>query len=284
MFIKFFENLRQHKVPVSLREYLTFLESVSLELCTYDIDHFYFLGRIIMVKDERHLDKFDRAFSKTFAGIESLSIRDLIDSLDVPEAWLKKLTERVFDKEELEKIAEQKRQAEAAAFLQASEGFIKADPNLGLVGILAQGAAAAAPGLSDVASIRQAEKNIGRNIRKADIEDVLTIKQLENLEAERQRNLAAAAADLAADAEKGSDISDIFKMIDRKTGFTVDKETGTVLLNNQGVTSDVQDAVFNFTNEAIQVGNEFRKTYPTEWRAKTSEWIANNKPQFPEEE
>ena len=104
MFIKFFENLRQHKVPVSLREYLTFIESVSLELCTYDVDHFYFLGRIIMVKDERHLDKFDRAFSKSFAGIESLSIRDLIDSLDVPEAWLKKLTERVFDKEELEKI------------------------------------------------------------------------------------------------------------------------------------------------------------------------------------
>ena len=88
MFIKFFENLRQHKVPVSLREYLTFLESVSLELCTYDVDHFYFLGRIIMVKDERHLDKFDRAFSKTFAGIESLSIRDLIDYLDVHEAWM----------------------------------------------------------------------------------------------------------------------------------------------------------------------------------------------------
>ena len=73
---------------MSLREYLTFLESVSLELCTYDVDHFYFLGRIIMVKDERHLDKFDRAFSKTFAGIESLSITDLIDSLDVPEACL----------------------------------------------------------------------------------------------------------------------------------------------------------------------------------------------------
>ena len=104
MFIKFFENLRQHKVPVRLREYLTFLESVSIELCTYDVDHFYFLGRIIMVKDERHLDKFDIAFSKTFAGIESLSITDLIESLDVPEAWLKKLTERVFDKEELEKI------------------------------------------------------------------------------------------------------------------------------------------------------------------------------------
>ncbi len=104
MFIKFFENLRQYKVPVSLREYLTFLESVSLDMCTYDIDHFYFLGRIIMVKDERHLDKFDRAFSKTFEGIESLSIEDLIESLEVPDSWLKKLTERVFDKSDLEKI------------------------------------------------------------------------------------------------------------------------------------------------------------------------------------
>ena len=104
MFIKFFENLRQHNVPVSLREYLTFLESVSLGLCTYDVNHFYFLGRIIMVKDERHLDKFDRAFSKTFAGIESLSIGNLIESLEVPDSWLKKLTEKVFDKSDLEKI------------------------------------------------------------------------------------------------------------------------------------------------------------------------------------
>ena len=104
MFIKFFENLRQYKVPVSLREYLTFLESVSLDMCTYDVDHFYFLGRITMVKDERHLDKFDRAFSKTFEGIESLSIGDLIESLEVPDSWLKKLTERVFDKSDLEKI------------------------------------------------------------------------------------------------------------------------------------------------------------------------------------
>ena len=104
MFIKFFENLRQYKVPVSLREYLTFLESVSRDMCTYDIDHFYFLGRIIMVKDERHLDKFDRAFSKTFEGIESLSIGDLIESLEVPDSWLKKLTEKVFDKGDLEKM------------------------------------------------------------------------------------------------------------------------------------------------------------------------------------
>ena len=80
MFIKFFENLRLNKVPVSLREYLTFLESVSLGMCTYDINHFYFLGRIIMVKDERHLDKFDRAFSKTFAPIVLISAASVLKS------------------------------------------------------------------------------------------------------------------------------------------------------------------------------------------------------------
>ena len=66
MFIQFFENLRHHKVPVSLREYLTFLKSVSIGLCTHDVNQFYYLGRIIMVKDERHLDKFDRAFSRAY--------------------------------------------------------------------------------------------------------------------------------------------------------------------------------------------------------------------------
>ena len=68
MFIQFFENLRKSGVPVSLREYLTFLEALSKNLATYEIENFYILGRTIMVKDERHLDRFDRAFSYTFNG------------------------------------------------------------------------------------------------------------------------------------------------------------------------------------------------------------------------
>ena len=54
MFIQFFENLRKSGVPVSLREYLTFLEALSKNLATYEIENFYILGRTIMVKDERH--------------------------------------------------------------------------------------------------------------------------------------------------------------------------------------------------------------------------------------
>ncbi len=41
MFIQFFENLRKSGVPVSLREYLTFLEALSKNLATYEIENFY---------------------------------------------------------------------------------------------------------------------------------------------------------------------------------------------------------------------------------------------------
>ncbi|MCP4820166.1 MAG: VWA domain-containing protein, partial [Shimia sp.] len=65
MFLRFFENLRAARVPVSLREYLGFLEALKAGLATYDIDAFYYLGRTIMVKDERNIDKYDRAFATT---------------------------------------------------------------------------------------------------------------------------------------------------------------------------------------------------------------------------
>ena len=37
MFIKFFDNLRKSGIPVSLREYLTFLEALSKNIGTYEI-------------------------------------------------------------------------------------------------------------------------------------------------------------------------------------------------------------------------------------------------------
>ena len=104
MFIQFFENLRKSGVPVSLREYLTFLEALSKNLATYEIENFYILGRTIMVKDERHLDRFDRAFSYTFNGLEEISLQDIINIKELPQDWLMKLAKKHLSKQEMEEI------------------------------------------------------------------------------------------------------------------------------------------------------------------------------------
>ncbi|MGR3272041.1 VWA domain-containing protein [Thalassococcus profundi] len=94
MFIPFFENLRAASVPVSLREYLTFLEGMSRGLATYDVEAFYYLARAAMVKDERHIDRFDRAFAHSFKGLEQISAADVLEAVDLPEDWLRKMSEK----------------------------------------------------------------------------------------------------------------------------------------------------------------------------------------------
>jgi uncharacterized protein with von Willebrand factor type A (vWA) domain len=94
MFLPFFDNLRKNGVPVSLREFLSFLEGMKAGLATYDIEAFYFLARTIMVKDERHLDKFDRAFSATFEGLEHIPDDAVMEAVDIPAEWLEKLAEK----------------------------------------------------------------------------------------------------------------------------------------------------------------------------------------------
>ena len=101
MFIKFFDNLRQSGVPVSLREYLTFLEALTKNIGTYEVENFYILARTIMVKDERHLDRFDIAFSHTFNGLDELSLEEIINKTELPDDWLKKLAEKHLSEEEL---------------------------------------------------------------------------------------------------------------------------------------------------------------------------------------
>ncbi|MDH3264390.1 MAG: VWA domain-containing protein [Paracoccaceae bacterium] len=104
MFLPFFETLRAAGVPVTLREYLGFLEGVKAGLVTYDIEGFYHLARTAMVKDERHIDRFDRAFARVFAGLEEISVAEVVAALDLPEDWLRKLTERHLTAEERAEI------------------------------------------------------------------------------------------------------------------------------------------------------------------------------------
>jgi uncharacterized protein len=94
MFLPFFQTLRDHGVPVSLREFLAFLEGMQAGLVTYDVDGFYFLARAVLVKDERHLDRFDRAFAKAFEGVETLTDAQVLDAIDLPADWLAKLAEK----------------------------------------------------------------------------------------------------------------------------------------------------------------------------------------------
>jgi uncharacterized protein len=94
MFLRFFETLRNTGVPVTLREFLGFLEAVGAGLTTYDVNAFYHLGRTTMVKDERWLDRYDRAFSASFQGLENLSSDDVLTALDLPADWLTRLAEK----------------------------------------------------------------------------------------------------------------------------------------------------------------------------------------------
>ncbi|HAW48509.1 MAG TPA: VWA domain-containing protein, partial [Roseovarius sp.] len=104
MFLPFFESLRQGGVPVSLREYLTFLEAVRAGLVTYDIEAFYYLARSAMVKDERHIDRFDRAFAASFKGLESISASEVLEAVDLPADWLEKMAEKHLTPEEKAEI------------------------------------------------------------------------------------------------------------------------------------------------------------------------------------
>ena len=104
MFLPFFDHLRQNGVPVSLREFLTFLEGMKSGLATYDIEAFYYLARVSMVKDERNIDKFDRAFAQTFEGLENIELAQVLEAVDIPGDWLQKMAEKHLSEEERKEI------------------------------------------------------------------------------------------------------------------------------------------------------------------------------------
>jgi uncharacterized protein with von Willebrand factor type A (vWA) domain len=91
MLIDFFFALRNAKVPVSIKEFLTLLEALEKSVIAPSLDEFYYLARLVMVKDEAHFDKFDRAFGSYFKGIEA--VFDTSKG-EIPLDWLIKRMER----------------------------------------------------------------------------------------------------------------------------------------------------------------------------------------------
>jgi uncharacterized protein with von Willebrand factor type A (vWA) domain len=89
MLIDFFLKLKSHKLPVSIKEYLTLLEAMGKDVIGPSIDEFYYLSRAALVKDEANFDKFDRAFGEFFKGVETIPGIET----EIPLEWLLKQVE-----------------------------------------------------------------------------------------------------------------------------------------------------------------------------------------------
>ena len=96
MLIDFFTHLRRHKLPCSLRELLDLHAALAAQLASLDMDEFYQLSRCLLVKDEAHYDRFDRAFAEYYEGLAAIPL--LPESL--PDDWLRKEFERLLSPEE----------------------------------------------------------------------------------------------------------------------------------------------------------------------------------------
>jgi uncharacterized protein with von Willebrand factor type A (vWA) domain len=117
MLIGFFFTLRDAKVPVTIKEFLTLLEALEKNVIAPSLDAFYYLARLTLVKDEAHFDKFDKAFGLYFKGIETV-----FDArADIPLDWLIKRLERELtpeQKAELQKLGYDKLMSRLAELLK----------------------------------------------------------------------------------------------------------------------------------------------------------------------
>lgn len=71
MFINFFYLLKKEGVPVSITEWMILMEALGKGMAASSLTTFYYLARAILVKSETNFDKYDLAFQKYFAGIET---------------------------------------------------------------------------------------------------------------------------------------------------------------------------------------------------------------------
>jgi uncharacterized protein with von Willebrand factor type A (vWA) domain len=101
MLIGFFQEVRAAKVPVSLKELLDLMNALDKKIVFANIDDFYYLSRLCLVKDEKHFDKFDRAYAKYFEGIEVL---DDLFAEAIPEDWLETELQRQLTEEQKAEI------------------------------------------------------------------------------------------------------------------------------------------------------------------------------------
>ncbi|MGB5132442.1 MAG: VWA domain-containing protein, partial [Steroidobacteraceae bacterium] len=102
MLIRFFQMLRAAGVPVSITEFLALHDALRARLIGPSVDEFYHLARAVLVKDERHFDRFDQVFAAHFRGIE-MAFETLM--ADLPADWLRKNLELSLSDDDKARIA-----------------------------------------------------------------------------------------------------------------------------------------------------------------------------------
>ena len=104
MYTNFFLDLKKFGVPVSIQEFLNFLNCLQTNLTEFEIEKFYFLAKTSLVKHEKYFDTFDQIFSSNFNGLEKIELEKFLDKMDLPSEWLEKLAEKLLSKEEMKQI------------------------------------------------------------------------------------------------------------------------------------------------------------------------------------
>lgn len=102
MLIDFFDTVRKAKVPCSIREYLDLVGAVQAHVAFADLEEFYVLSRLCLVKDEKHYDKFDKAFAAYFEGIDAMPAS--FEDASIPADWMRKEVEKFLSEEDMAKI------------------------------------------------------------------------------------------------------------------------------------------------------------------------------------
>jgi uncharacterized protein with von Willebrand factor type A (vWA) domain len=103
MFFTLLDGLKKAGLPVSITEYLALIEAVEAGVAGYSVEDFYYLSRTSLVKDERHLDRFDQVFGRVFKGLEAPDALEGV-TLQIPEEWLRALSRLTLTEEDKAKV------------------------------------------------------------------------------------------------------------------------------------------------------------------------------------
>ena len=79
------------------------MEAMDRDLAGREVESFYHLSRAVLVKDEKHYDRFDQVFGTVFKGVETVGAGEDLTT-DIPEDWLRLLNEKYLTDEEKAQI------------------------------------------------------------------------------------------------------------------------------------------------------------------------------------